>query len=131
MNNSYEENIKDFINSTLDDINATAIKAIESNRVSDIKILFNHIRLKLTIYQATRKLTLTNEEIIDSIEKCAKNNNVKLKNIPVDCFNESKANKALKKFDGQDLEKLDENIKLLNTIEEYITNNGHLKSQKK
>lgn len=99
----------------------------EEQRIAEIKSCFSQVLLLLKINEALHYEKTSSTEIINMIKKCAKQNNINLKKIKVDCFNKKNANSALKKyikFDSADYN--EEFQKLLKLTEEYIITNGYI-----
>lgn len=122
-------------NNNINDAIGDALKegyniASDDFRRSRIQICFGNIITTLGHHKILHTSNKSNKEVVKMIKTLAKDNHIKLNKIPVNYFGKDNAKKALKIYDGMDLEKYDENINLLKSIEKYIIENGTLNKKK-
>lgn len=105
---------------------------LKKQRVAEVRSLFSHISLMLAIGEAVEDKNCSPEEIVNMVNKCAEENNIKLRKIRVNCFHKRNAKSALKEYIKLDSDEHNDELKsLLKIIEEYIVDNGHIDFDKK
>lgn len=105
---------------------------LEEQRQANIRSLFSRILLILTLEEALNDEHISPVEIVNKVNNCAEQNNIKLRKIKVDCFNKTNAKSALKKYIKLDSDQYNEELKeLLKIIEEYIVTYGYLDKKSK